>query len=105
MTVLSSRPRPEQTRGMPLPTLSEIIDGQLIAGDSEIRPTEDEPVRAIDVLEPYAAVYRFSADSSGAWFANCTLAYRADEGSWRILGRVAPTATPWSCRGGHQVQP
>ncbi len=71
---------------MPLPTLSEIIDGQLIAGDSEIHPTEDEPVRAIDVLEPYAAVYRFSADASGAWFANCTLAYRTDDGSWRDSG-------------------
>ena len=86
MNVLSSRPRPEQTRGVPLPTLSEIIEGQLIAGDSEIHPTEDEPVRAIDVLEPYAAVYRFSADAAGAWLANCTLAYRADDGSWRDTG-------------------
>lgn len=71
---------------MPRPTLSEIIEGELIAGDSEIHPTEDEPVRAIDVLEPYAAVYRFSADAGGAWFASCSLARMADDGSWQDRG-------------------
>ena len=38
----------------------------MISGDSEIGPTEDEPVRAVDVLEPFAAVYRFSVrDDAG----------------------------------------
>jgi hypothetical protein len=79
---------PVQSRlgGVPGPTLSEIIEGRLIAGDSETDPTEDEPVRAIDVLEPYAAVCRLSADEGGAWFAGCTLAQRADDGSWSDTG-------------------
>ena len=48
------------------PTLSDIIEGRMIADDSEILPAEDEPIRAIDVLEPYAAVFRVSVDESGA---------------------------------------
>lgn len=84
---------------MPRPSLSEIIDGWMIAGDSEIRPTEDEPARAIDVLEPYAAVYRFSADADGTWYANCALARRADDGSWRDTGSSgthgAALELPW----------
>jgi hypothetical protein len=38
------------------------------------------------VLEPYAAVYRFSASADGTWFASCTLAQRADDGSWQDTG-------------------
>jgi len=84
---------------VPRPTLSEIIDGQLIASDSEIYPTEDEPVRAIDVLGPYGAVFRFSADEGGAWYASCAVACRADDGSWRDTGSSgthgAPLELPW----------
>ena len=99
---LSSWARPEQTRGSAGSHLSEIIEGRLIAGDSEYDPTEDEPVLAIDVLGPYAAVYRFSADAGGAWFAGCTLAQRPTMAPGRILGRVPPTATARSCRGGRR---
>jgi hypothetical protein len=84
---------------VPRPTLSEIIDGQLIAEDTEIHPTEDEPVRAIDVLEPYAVVYRFSTDAGGAWFASCTMAQRAGDGSWQDTGssgtRGEALELPW----------
>ena len=84
---------------MPRPTLSEIIDGRLIADDSEMYPSDDEPVRAIDVLEPYAAVYRFSADEGGLWYASCALACRADDGAWRETGSSgthgAALELPW----------
>jgi hypothetical protein len=46
-------------------------------------PTEDEPVRAVDVLGPYAAVYRFSVDESGAWFENCTIALKDSDDRWQ----------------------
>lgn len=84
---------------MPHPTLSEIIDGRMIASDSEIHATDDEPVRAIDVLEFYAAVYRFSAGADGDWYASCTLAKRCDDGSWSDRGssgtRGVDLQLPW----------
>jgi len=80
---------------MARPTLSDIIEGRMIADDSEILPAEDEPVRAIDVLEPYAAVFRVSVDESGAWFANCALALRTGDGSWRDTGSSGTHGSGW----------
>ena len=42
--------------------MSEVIEGRLISDASELVATLDEPVRAIDLLGRFAAVYRFSAD-------------------------------------------
>lgn len=86
MNVLSPRLRSEQTRGMARPTLSDIIEGRMIADDSEILPAEDEPIRAIDVLEPYAAVFRVSVDESGAplkTLADAVDAHSAESGVGR----------------------
>jgi hypothetical protein len=79
--------------------LSEVIDGRLISGGSGIVPTDDEPVLAVDVLGCFAAVYRFSVDHGGAWFADCTVALRIAEGTWRDAGsggtRGAGWKVPW----------
>jgi hypothetical protein len=63
-------------------SLTEIIGGRLISDAPEIFPTVDEPVRAIDVLEPYGAVYRFSVAESGAWFEECSIALKGPDGLW-----------------------
>ena len=65
------------------PTISEIIERRLISGDPEIVPTADEPVRAVDVLGPFAAVYRFSVGRNRSWFEDCSIALRTGRGSWR----------------------
>jgi hypothetical protein len=67
---------------MPRQSLSEVIDGRLISGASEIVPTSDEPVRAVDVASNIAAVYRFSVDPTGQWFQQCTMAFKTPDGSW-----------------------
>ena len=65
------------------PTLSEVIEGALISSAADIAPTEDEPVRAIDVLGGVAALFRFSIDGTGAWFEECSIALRAADGTWK----------------------
>jgi hypothetical protein len=63
-------------------SLTEIIGGRLISDASEIVPTVDDPVRAIDVVEPDGAVYRFSVAESGAWFEECSIVLKGPDGVW-----------------------
>ncbi len=91
--------------------LSEVIEACLISGASEIVPTEDEPVRAVDVLGRFAAVYRFSVDESGAWFQECTVAFRDGDGTWRETsaggshgdGREVPWRSSSQTLDGHTI--
>ncbi len=84
---------------MARPTLSEVIDGRLISGDSEIVPTEDEPVRAVDVLEPFAVLYRFSVGERGDWYDQCSVAMRTSDGTWEETssggGHGGGWVVPW----------
>ncbi len=80
---------------MTRPTLNEIIEGRLTSTDAQIVPTDDEPVRAVDVLGHLAAVYRFSVDVSGAWFAACTLACRTQDGQWQDSGSGGSHGEGW----------
>jgi len=77
------------------PTLSEVIEGRLISDASEIVATLDEPVRAIDLLGRFAAVYRFSADDDGAWFEECVLAVKTGDGQWVPSGAGGSHGEGW----------
>jgi hypothetical protein len=77
------------------PTLSEIIDGALISDDSEIVPTAEEPVRAVDVLGPVAAVLRVTVGPDGDWYQQCSMAVRSEDRRWAESGSGGGHGSGW----------
>lgn len=93
------------------PNLSEVIERRLISGDSELVSTEDELVRAIDVVGRFAAMYRFSMDENGDWYDDSTLAIKTSGRQWLAAGSGGSYGVgcevPWrpsmETLGGHTV--
>ncbi len=54
----------------------------MISGTAEIVPTADEPVRAVDVLGRFAAVFRFAVAAGGGYSADGALALRTGPETW-----------------------
>ena len=80
---------------MPRFDLGRALDGGDVARPDTITATEDEQVLAVDVVDDWGAVFRFSVGTDGAWFAECIVASRRDDGSWEDHGRGGSHGTAW----------
>jgi hypothetical protein len=57
------------------------IEGRVISDAPEIVPGSDD-LRAIDVLEPFAALFRFGVGHGGGWSVDCSIAKRISPEGW-----------------------
>lgn len=75
-----------------------IIEHHSISQSTFITPGDDDPVRAIDVLGRFAAIYRLAVDEHGAWYDDCEIAVKTSDG-WRETnsggGHGFGWRTPW----------
>ena len=60
------------------------IEGRVISDAPEIVPISHD-LRAIDVLGPFAALFRFGVGPSGGWSVDCVIAKRISPEGWQEM--------------------
>jgi hypothetical protein len=67
-------------------SLSDVIEGRLITPGSTISTPLDEAVMAVDVVDTWAALFRFSVEMNGEWYAGCQRATIGWNHRWEEMG-------------------